>query len=132
MLFLMQNISPCAGGFGGRSDSDSEETESNFGGRNRRGANNPRKGFFARQAASSEGENADTSTADNERAPGSPEFGGFPPSSDGERPSFGGMPEMGQFSGTSQLNLSTLILYGVCLMVIIAALFVLKMIKRRR
>ena len=120
------------GGFGGRFDSDSEETESNFGGKSRRGANNPRKGFFARQAASSDGENADTSTADNGRAPGSPEFGGFPPSSDGERPSFGGMPGMGQFSGTSQSNLSTLILYGVCLMVMIAALFVLKMIKRRR
>lgn len=141
------------GGFGGRSDSDSEETESNFGGRNRRGANNPRKGFFARQAASSEGENADTS-ANAESAASStngisnstgrdfaggngnmPEngFGGFsPPSSDGERPSFSGMLGKGQFSGTSQSNLSTLILYGVCLMVMIAALFVLKMIKRRR
>ena len=121
------------GGFGGRSDSDSEESsESNFAGRSRRGANNPRKGFFARQAASSDSESAESDS--NAGTVNESSFGGFPPTTEnGERPSSSGMPGMGQFSGgSSQTKQQTLIMYGILLMVMIAALFVLKMIKRRR
>ena len=124
------------GGFGNRTDGDSDEaSDSNSTGRSRRGANNPRKGFFAKQAGSDDSENAgssDRNFSGNERGNSiSPEnnFSGFPPNGSGERPSFSGMP--GQFSGTSQSTQQTLIMYGVLLMVMIALLLVLRKIRRR-
>ena len=117
------------GDFGGRSDSDTEESsESNFAGRSRRGANNPRKGFFARQAASSDSESAESNS--NAGTVNESSFGGFPPTTEnGERPSSSGMP--GEFSGSSQSTQSTLIMYGILLMVMIVLLFALKKLKRR-
>ncbi len=56
-------------------------------------------------------------------------FGGMPSEEGGERPSFSGMP--GQFSGSSQSTQSTLIMYGILLMVMIVLLFALKKLKRR-
>ena len=120
------------GGFGGRSDSDSDESsESNFAGRSRRGANNPRKGFFARQAASSDSETAESGGNASSRMN---ESNAFPPTSDnGERPSFSGMPmQFGGSGGSSQTKQQTLITYGILFAVMVLLLFVLKLLKRRR
>ncbi len=123
------------GGFGGRSGENSGDASDgsssevvNTVHRGGRGKNS--RGFggqgFGRSAANSN--NAVNGDDNSQSFPSG--FGGMMQEDGGERPSFPGMP--GEYSGSSQSNLSTLILYGVCLMVMIAALFVLKMIKRRR